>query len=660
MIVLIYWSLYTLKQFLGAGKRSLILPWRVLCKFQGIQRLVQLLQDGLDPLFLARQAGCDVWLIPSLTFPHSLSKLKAATVILIPESPPWQDRDSFAKPLHEEMQRTALNRIAEATVCVGSPTVFKDPYLPINPAKVRPVQEPGGPGSRWSTGETPVPPSETDGQQREQAGKEWAQRWLEVFREAVELARWQSRLDFYLLEPWVRLETRRWRRTLDRQLVEPWPRLETQPASPRDPFKVFLFLPQIYHGGVLQASREIVGELAAINGERRRLDLTVGFLEGQSNIEFVERLGNAITFRRMRLNPIRRDKVIRLCGGTPAWLADRQDQELCFFSGAAQAAFQADAWFSLIDRFPLPLLPARPLGILVQDVIQRHFPEIFGALFFRYLEAGIIPTARSAEVIVTGTPQTHDDVIAAYGVDPGRVRLIPVACNPDWHFGQVTPRPVDNLREPFILNVTNCSPHKGADVMLRAYALLKRRLGNDAPLLVLCGYRTHEFSQAYRGSYEPPFHQIRRLVMDLRLLEGWDVVFLGPVSDEQLRYLYERCAVVVNAARYDNGCLCLAEGAYFGRAVISSRYSAAEFHAQRFGYPAHFFPVGDAAGLAEALHAALRQPPATAEDIHRAQARFRDPEFSFRRYGERFYDLLIQLAEKGRGQKPATELRLSA
>jgi glycosyltransferase involved in cell wall biosynthesis len=623
-VFLVYWALHGLKEFVGAGWRSLILPWRILSRFERIRRLGQLVKVGLDPLSLAKEAGCDVWLIPSLTFRHSLSKLPTATVVIIPDSPPWQNR-----PAQEEMLGIAANRVAEATLCVSMAPVFREQHfhrlLQVDPAKIRQVP--------------PLSPSqspETDRKAKQKATMESTQRWLAVFREAVEVARWRT--------------------TLDHQLVEPWPRLETAPASPGDPFKVFLLLPQIYYGGVLQASRELVSELAAVNGERRRLDLTLGLLEGQGGTQFLARLGRAVAVQRMRLNPIRRPEVIRLCGGLPIWLANRSEQEFCFLSGAAESAFQADAWFSLVDRFPLPLLPARPLGILVHDVLQRRVPEQFNALFFLSMAAGIIPTARSAEAIVTGTPQTHDDVIATYGVDPARVRLIPVACNPHWHFNQLTPRPVANIREPFILNVTNCSPHKGADVILKAYALLKRRRGSAAPLLVMCGFGTDGFSQAHRGNDGPPWQTIRRLVLNLGLVEGRDVVFLGIASDERLRYLYEHCSVVVNAARFDNGCLCLAEGAYFGRPVVSSRYPAAEFHAYRFGYQAHFFPVGDAAGLAEALDAALQEPSATAEDIQRARARFQDPEFSFRRYGERFYDLLIQLAEKGRAQKARGEL----
>jgi len=64
--------------------------------------------------------------------------------------------------------------------------------------------------------------------------------------------------------------------------------------------------------------------------------------------------------------------------------------------------------------------------------------------------------------------------------------------------------------------------------------------------------------------------------------------------------------------------------------------------------------------LAESIVAALREPLAAPEDISRARRRFHDPEFSFRRYSERIYDLLVQMAEKGRSQKSTSQLRMSA
>jgi glycosyltransferase involved in cell wall biosynthesis len=177
----------------------------------------------------------------------------------------------------------------------------------------------------------------------------------------------------------------------------------------------------------------------------------------------------------------------------------------------------------------------------------------------------------------------------------------------------------------------------------------------------MCGFGTQGFSPAHKRDDDLPFWRaIRQLIIDLGFEEGRDVTFLGQVSDEQLCYLYQHCRVVVNAARYDNGCLCLAEGAYFGRPAVSSRYPAAEFHAQRFGYRAGFFPVGDDTALLEALESALREPEAKASDIQRARERFLDPEFSYRRYGERFYDLLVRLTDLGRRQQQSSGLRISA
>jgi glycosyltransferase involved in cell wall biosynthesis len=622
-IFLTYWCLYTVIQLTTACLRSVAFPWRFVLKINRFRRLADQLKLSLDPLILAKETECDVWLVPPIRFPQSLKNLKAATVLLIP--------DDLAEVSAEATREVTSKRVDEASLCVwiSSVSMNQNPELPawLDPTKTRQVSI-----------ETMA------GVQDKSNSKnliEAAQSWMRIFREAVEVAQWRS--------------------TFERRPLEIWPRLDSIPASPREPLKVFVFLPQVYFGGVLEVTRELTSELAAINKERRQLDLTLALHADQGHSKLLDRLGEVIKIVRMRLHPIHADEAIRLCGGKPSWLTNRPEHEYCFFNGAARAAMDADAWFSLVDRFPLPLLPARPLGILIHDVLQRKVPEVFNAAFFRSQARGIIPTARSAEANVAMTPQTRDDVIAEYELEPNRVRLIPVACNPHWHFSHLQSRAVRRIRKPFILNVTNSSIHKGPDVLLLAYAQLKRRMGDQTPQLAMCGFGTQGFSPNYKRDDDLPFwRSIRQLVVDLGLEEGRDVLFLGAVSDEQLRYLYEHCSVVVNAARYDNGCLCLAEGAYFGHPAVSSRYPAAEFHAARFGYRAGFFPVGDDKALAEALESALKEPPATPEDVQRARDRFLDPEFSYRRYGERYYDLLVQLAELGRRQYRSEQLRMSA
>ncbi len=623
-ILLVYWALYALKQMVAAGWQSLLLPWRVLYHIEGFRRRWQLLLVGLDPLILAKEEECDVWLIPSLTFRHDLKDLDIPTVIVLPSN----TGEIMPGPLPEEVHRIASSRAAEATLCVRIPSVGQGQLRKVwqvDPAKIREV--PPFPITDGSNLE-PEP--------RQRTLKEVAGDWLKVFREAVVEAEWRA--------------------DLKQKLVRPWPHLESFPASPHDRLRAFLFLPVNYLGGVLQVTKELVSELAPVNRERKRLDLALGLLEEQGNIDNIAQLGNEVPIYRMRIQSITRAGIVRMMGGTPSWLTTRPEPQFCFLSGAERHAFQADAWFSMIDRFPQPLLPARPLGVIVQDVLQRRYPQFFDPAFFKSQASAMIPTCRAAEIIVTMTPQTRDDVIAEYGLEPSRVRLIPVSCNPHWHFDGVEPEPLSGIRQPLILNVANSSPHKGGDVLLRAFSLLKGRSGNGLPQLVMCGVNTQAFAPGSDSRHDQPYwHLVRRLVKELGLEVGRDVLFLGPVSDGQLCYLMRRCSVVVNAALYDNGCLSLAEGAYFGRPIVSTRYPAAEFHAHRFGYRPFFFPVGDVEALAAALGAALEQPSASEAEVQWAQAHFLDPEFSFRRYAERIYDVLVELAQKGRSQRNRLE-----
>ena len=157
-------------------------------------------------------------------------------------------------------------------------------------------------------------------------------------------------------------------------------------------------------------------------------------------------------------------------------------------------------------------------------------------------------------------------------------------------------------------------------MLLRGHARLKQRLGRGCPQLVVCGVATDRFAARAAGPHDPPeCAAVRRLVRELALEEGRDVVFLGFVRDAQLLDLYQRCAAVVNAALYDNGSFLLTEGAYFGRRCVSSRYPAVEYLCRRFTVPVHYFPAGNPECLAATLHDALRQPPPLPAEVSRVR-----------------------------------------
>src|SRR5436309_15934345 len=105
----------------------------------------------------------------------------------------------------------------------------------------------------------------------------------------------------------------------------------------------------------------------------------------------------------MNLNPISKPEIIEMLGHAPAWVDSAP--LFCFFSGAATTGIQADAWFGLVDRFSLPLLPLRPYGAIVHDLLQKYLPQCFDPQFLVNYELGMKPTARAARILVVTTPQ---------------------------------------------------------------------------------------------------------------------------------------------------------------------------------------------------------------------------------------------------------------
>jgi glycosyltransferase involved in cell wall biosynthesis len=438
---------------------------------------------------------------------------------------------------------------------------------------------------------------------------------------------------------------------------------EKRPAAP-SPFapkldgrrRILLFLAWYSAGGVWQAVKDLVVELAAINRERRQLDLVLGLHPDCFDNRDIGELREALPLVPVEMQPLpEKDKVDLLAGEAAAPRGLRGPS--CFFvddEGEA-TALGADAWVALTDRFELPLLPIRPYGVFVYDMIQRHFPEGFPEAFHRMRATGMGPTLRAARQILVTSPATERDVEAEYGIAAAQVRVIPVACEPHQRFGALVPVPVELPSSRFILNVTNASPHKGAATLLRAHGRLKAMWGDACPMLVMCGWRTECFRPASDPDGCHAHHlEMRSLVTELGLREGRDVVFLGYVDDPQLLDLYQHCAVVVNAAKYDNGSFSLVEARYFGKPTVSTRYPACEFLCERFGLPVRFFPVDDDAWLAEVLQEALRETPITGAALDAIRASLADPRLGYRRYAEGVYEALVELA--GCAQEPTSRI----
>jgi glycosyltransferase involved in cell wall biosynthesis len=406
------------------------------------------------------------------------------------------------------------------------------------------------------------------------------------------------------------------------------------PSAATGPYRVFLMLPWHYTGGVWQAARNLVHALSAINRQRGQLEITLG-LEPALAAAAANEFGPDVRVCEVKL--------------AQEILSEGPSARLCFTVGGATAA-DAEAWVALADRFETPLRTDRPYGVFVHDMIQRHAPEAFTDQFFHHQAEGMGPTLRGAARVFTTSPATWCDVRDEFGIAEENLRLLPVACEAATRFGRLRSEPVSLPRSSFILDVTNTSPHKGAEHLFRAYRRLKDTLGPECPLLVLCGHGTEHFSARVhdQGRIAEYWTGRRAPLIELGLEEGNDVVFLGLVSDAELKDLYERCAVVVNAARFDNGSFSLIEARYFGKPTVSTDYPACRFLTDRFSIPTHFAPIGDDEALAEALRSALREPPVDGFELENVRRDLEAPELRYERVAEEVYRTLLELAAQGR------------
>ena len=232
-------------------------------------------------------------------------------------------------------------------------------------------------------------------------------------------------------------------------------------------------------------------------------------------------------------------------------------------------------------------------------MIQRAVPDQFDwPAWHAMVSDGMCPSARDAHVVLTTTAATAYEVMDEYQIPSPQMRVVPLAHDPVRRFATLPIERVTKVREPFVLNVANHASHKGAEVLLRAVGLWKQQPEWQGWMLAICGFGTGLFSpesvEEYQGKHVP---QMRQLARDLGLVEGRDVVFLDYIDDQQLKDLFQRSSIVVNAARYDNGSFSMIEGTWFGKPVVSSRYPGAEYLDRRFGVGAHFFGVQDPVDL---------------------------------------------------------------
>lgn len=236
-----------------------------------------------------------------------------------------------------------------------------------------------------------------------------------------------------------------------------------------------------------------------------------------------------------------------------------------------------------------------PVAVTIHDLIPRLLPAYRGGVLPRSYTALAMHTARRADVVLTDSAASRQDIVTHLDVSPTRVHAVPLAAEDAF-------RPVEGAETParvraryalpanFILYLGGFDVRKNLAGLLRAYA----RISPQAPPLVVAG----KLPAADTAFTPDP----RRLAAEMGV--AGRVHFTGWVDEADKPALYTLARVFVFPSLYEGYGLPAAEAAACGTPVVASNTSSLPEAAP----DALLVDPTDPAALAAAIEQALAAP----------------------------------------------------
>ncbi len=298
-----------------------------------------------------------------------------------------------------------------------------------------------------------------------------------------------------------------------------------------------------------------------------------------------------------------------------------------------------DAFFSptVYSYFPLPL--GLPAVVTVHDAIAERFPELTlpstRARFF--WKAKVALALWQAGRVLTVSEYAASELETVLGVARSRIRITEEAparvYQPGSSEAEIARVAAAAGLPPgarWFTYVGGFNPHKHVDLLVRAHATLVRKLGPDAPYLILAGTVDGD---VFHGALA----QIRKAIDDEG--SGAHVRWPGFVADEDLRHLHCGALALALPSASEGFGLPAVEAAACGTPVVATTSSPLPQLLEGGGL---FVAPGDVQSLADALGTLESDAPLRAR--LGAEAQRRASALSWARGAERALAALSEVA----------------
>lgn len=258
-----------------------------------------------------------------------------------------------------------------------------------------------------------------------------------------------------------------------------------------------------------------------------------------------------------------------------------------------------DGWIIFSNSLEGFVIPSRPIGVYCADLIQKYVPEIFGGAQAHQMWAKQEETFsswRASRFVFSTTPGTLEDVISYARISRNQAVLTPTLIDPLLRSHSCVDFETPSS-DPYILWVTNASPHKNAKGALEALRIYYEG-GQGKLRVVICGQDTDKLNP--RADDRAPVSEV--FAQEPLVLPH--IEFAGEVNDQRYLSLLRSAAVVWHNVVIDNGTFVAFDVARANRQFVSSDYPQIRYLCERYGVDARFHPYDDPGATARSLLAA--------------------------------------------------------
>jgi glycosyltransferase involved in cell wall biosynthesis len=289
--------------------------------------------------------------------------------------------------------------------------------------------------------------------------------------------------------------------------------------------------------------------------------------------------------------------------------------------GAALDLYHAPAYIA-------PPLGVRPMVITLHDVSYERRPEWYPHRRDRVRRWFYRASANAADLVITDSEFSRREIVAAYGIESERVRVIPLGVAEIFAPAAARFVPPAGITTPFVLHVGDLHTRRNLQVALEAVVRLRARGSPFQDLTLVLAGLDRGLVPSLTAQAAAAGHPSA-------------VRMLGHVDEATLLRLYQTAAALVYPSRYEGFGLPLVEAMATGTPVLAARAGTSQ---EITGNAAELLPEDDSAAWAQAIEAVL-VTPARADDL-RARGLARARIYTWQRTAEATYAVYREAARR--------------